>query len=84
MDTHGGFRTFDVLSESSEYVWHRDKETREIEVISGEGWRFQVEDCLPWLLTKGMKFTIEAGVYHRLLKGVDDLKIKITENNLAI
>ena len=78
-DTNMGLGIFDVLAESSEYVWHRDKESREIEVISGEGWQFQVEDCLPWLLTKGMKFTIESGVYHRLLKGVDNLEIRIKE-----
>lgn len=72
-----GIRSFDALAENSEYVWHRDKETREIEILEGDGWQFQVEQSLPWLLRPGMKFTIEQGEYHRLIKGINNLKIKI-------
>ena len=48
----GEIREFSLDRENSEYVWHRDNEDREIEVIEGQGWQFQWEDCLPYLLKK--------------------------------
>ena len=33
----GSIRTFYPTRDDSEYVWHRDKEDREIEVLEGEG-----------------------------------------------
>lgn len=71
-------RKFDVSSDG--YVWHRDAHDRVITVVEGNGWQFQVEGCLPFLLKRGLTFKIESGVYHRLIKGVDDLHIKIVEN----
>lgn len=73
-----GVRTFDVDADDSNYVWHRDHEDRLIEVVAGDGWQFQWEKCLPWLLVPGMKFKIKAYEYHRIIKGVNDLKIRIT------
>jgi hypothetical protein len=73
-----GLRTFDVNADKSQYVWHRDDEDRLVEIISGDGWRFQKENELPWLLKTGMKFEIKAHEYHRIIKGVNDLKIRIT------
>jgi hypothetical protein len=71
-------RIFDVNADDSQYVWHRDNEDRLIEIISGDGWRFQKENDLPWLLSKGMRFKINAQEYHRIIKGITDLKIRIT------
>ena len=34
-------------------------EDREIEILDGEGWQFQLQNCLPWLLKKGMVFDIK-------------------------
>jgi hypothetical protein len=73
----GHIRTFDPTQEDAEFVWHRDAETREIEVLEGEGWQFQVDKCLPWLLKKGMVFDIQKGEYHRLIKGVTPLKCRV-------
>lgn len=73
----GHIRTFDPTQDDEEFVWHRDMEDREIEVLEGEGWQFQVQDCLPWLLKKGMVFKIESKEYHRLIKGVTPLKCRI-------
>ena len=41
----GVCRTFDPERDDAEYVWHRDKEDREVEVLEGEGWQFQYENC---------------------------------------
>lgn len=73
----GHIRTFDPSQDDEEFVWHRDMEDREIEVLEGEGWQFQIQDCLPWLLKKGMVFKIESKEYHRLIKGVTPLKCRI-------
>lgn len=72
-------RVFNVSKDQSEFVWHRDKEDRIIEVIEGDGWQFQPENCLPLLLEPGIRFNIEKGEYHRLIKGVNNLKVKITK-----
>lgn len=77
----GVIRTFSVLKEDSQYVWHRDDEDRLVEVLDGNGWQFQWDNCLPWLLKPGMEFRINANEYHRIIKGVDDLKIRITPIN---
>jgi len=73
----GNVRSFDVDQPVEEFVWHRDREDRIIEIIEGEGWQLQFENCLPFLIKPGMKFEIIKDEYHRLLKGATDLKIKI-------
>lgn len=72
-------RTFNVADDQAEFVWHKDKEDRLVEVISGNGWQFQPENCLPLLLEPGVRFKIEEGEYHRLIKGIDNLQIRITK-----
>ena len=73
----GQIRTFDPSRDDEEFVWHRDMEDREIEVLEGEGWQFQIQDCLPWLLKKGMVFKIEKEEYHRLIRGATPLKCRV-------
>lgn len=77
----GEVRTFDPTVEDAEYVWHRDFENREIEILEGEGWQFQLERCLPWLLKKGMVFDIKQYEYHRLIKGVTPLKCRVIKHD---
>ncbi len=73
----GEVRTFDPSIEDREFVWHRDMEDREIEILEGEGWQFQLQKCLPWLLKKGMVFDIKKEEYHRLIKGATPLKCRV-------
>lgn len=70
-------RTFDPTIEDAEFVWHRDMEDREVEILEGEGWQFQLQNCLPWLLKSGMIFDINKLEYHRLIKGVTPLKCRV-------
>jgi len=72
-------RIFDVEQPDEEFVWHRDNEDRIIEVLSGDGWQFQPEGSLPVLLKPGIGFTIRKGEYHRLIKGVNNLEIRVTK-----
>ena len=72
-------RTFNINAIDEEFVWHRDEEDRIIEVIEGDGWQFQPENSLPYLLKPGIRFTIRKGEYHRLIKGINNLVVKITK-----
>ena len=77
----GEIREFFVDREDEEYVWHCDNEHREIEVINGEGWQFQYENCLPYHLKPGMIFDVPQGEYHRLIKGYNNLTCRVIKKN---
>ena len=71
-------RVFESNVDSGELHWHRDRETRLVEVIEGEGWLLQLDDKLPVKMIKGGEYIIPEGIYHRTIKGTSNLKIKIT------
>ena len=77
----GEIREFFVDRDDEEYVWHCDNERREIEVINGEGWQFQYENCLPYHLQPGMIFDVPQGEYHRLIKGYNNLTCRVIKKN---
>jgi hypothetical protein len=68
-------RVFSKDIDEEELVWHRDREDRLLNVIKGgENWLIQLENELP----KPIDSTyIKKGVYHRLIKGSDDLTIEV-------
>ena len=76
-ENKGNIRTFSKDVDPTSLVWHSDKEDRLIEVLEGEGWKLQLDNKLPLLLSKGDRIFINEGDVHRVLKGTTDLKIKI-------
>jgi quercetin dioxygenase-like cupin family protein len=72
-------RTFNEIVESEELKWHFDDTDREVTIIESKGWGFQLDNELPVVLKEGDKIFIPKGVYHRVLKGDGNLKIKIKE-----
>ena len=70
-------RTFNKTLDEYSLVWHRDREDRFVEVISGNGWALQMDDQLPMPLEEGKEYFIPCYEYHRLLKGNDTLVLKI-------
>ena len=68
-------RTFKQETDSGEFMWHRDFEDRIIEPIDETNWGFQSDNQLP--ISISGKIYIPKGVYHRLIKGKGDLKIKL-------
>ena len=72
-------RYFDHNVLSEELVWHQDQEDRIIEVIQSNDWHFQRDEEVPFKLVEGMKFSIKKLDYHRLLRGKNDLIIKVTK-----
>jgi hypothetical protein len=70
-------REFVQDTDSGEFMWHRDRESRIIESIDETDWLIQIDNELPKKI-KG-KIFIPMGVYHRLIKGTGDLKINLTK-----
>jgi hypothetical protein len=71
-------REFSQDTDSGEMCWHRDREDRIVESIGDTDWQIQLDDELPKII-KGEVF-IPMGVYHRVIKGTGDLKIKLIKN----
>jgi hypothetical protein len=71
-------RTFKDSSDSEELKWHFDMEDRIIESIKDTDWMFQCDNKLPQKI-KG-KILIKKGEWHRLIKGTEDLVLKITRS----
>jgi hypothetical protein len=71
-------REFKEDTDSGEFMWHRDREDRIIESIDETDWKIQLDDELPKVI-QGEVF-IPMGVYHRVIKGTGDLKIKLQKN----
>jgi hypothetical protein len=71
-------REFSQMADSGEFMWHRDREDRIIESIGETDWQVQLDDELPKVI-QGEVF-IPMGVYHRVIKGTGDLKIKLIKN----
>jgi quercetin dioxygenase-like cupin family protein len=75
----GMLRTFTTEVPDEEYVWHRDKKDRNVEILEGEGWQLQFEGSLPYLLNDINTVFIPKNVYHRLIKGYNTLRVRINE-----
>ena len=71
-------REFKQDTNSGEFMWHRDREDRIIESIGKTDWLIQIDNELPKEINK--EVFIPMGVYHRLIKGTNDLKIKLIKN----
>ena len=68
-------REFSQYTDSIEMAWHRDRESRIIESIDDTDWMIQLDDELPKKIEG--EILIPMGIYHRLIKGTGDLKIKL-------
>ena len=68
-------RTFNQDTDSGDFTWHRDRETRIIESTHITDWKIQLDNELPKALNE--KVVIPMGVWHRVIKGTGDLEIKL-------
>jgi hypothetical protein len=81
-DQHGTgikyvIRTFENSVLDNELVWHRDRDSRIVSVLNGSGWELQHDDELPIQLNQGEEYYIPKMTYHRLIKGKDNLVVRI-------
>jgi len=72
-------RTFSSEVQDEELRWHYDLKDRVVKVLEGENWKLQMDDELPEKLTPLKEYFIPKGVYHRVIKGENNLIIEITE-----
>ena len=70
-------RVFNQETDSGDYMWHRDREDRVVESIGETDWMIQIDNELPKVIDKVF---IPMGVYHRVIKGTGDLKVKLIKN----
>jgi mannose-6-phosphate isomerase-like protein (cupin superfamily) len=70
-------RVFSKDVETEELKWHFDNENRKVTILESDGWQFQMDNELPVELKPGDITYIPKGMYHRIKRGNNDLKIKI-------
>ena len=68
-------REFNENVDPIEMLWHRDNESRTIEILEDTNWYIQLDDNLPTSLKEHI--FIPKHTYHRLIKGDGTLKLKI-------
>jgi len=75
IDKNSYIRIFSKNTNDIDLAWHRDKENRTIEIISGKDWKFQYDNYLPVNIEPGYKILINKNEWHRIIKGSTDLII---------
>lgn len=70
-------RTFGEDVSEMDLIWHRDSCNREVTVLDGDNWKLQLDNELPMVMEKGRLYRIPKMVYHRIIKGEGDLRLKI-------
>ena len=68
-------REFDENIDPIELMWHRDDESRTLEIIGETDWKLQLDNKLPIFLENHI--FIPKHEYHRVIKGTKTLKLKI-------
>jgi hypothetical protein len=71
-------RNFSETLDEEDLKWHFDNEDRVVEVLEPTDWLIQFDNLLPESI-EGTLY-IPAGVYHRVIKGTKDFKIKIKKS----
>ena len=82
IETNIVIREFGEDTLESSLVWHRDNESRVVEVIGETDWMFQRDNELP-IKMEG-KIEIPKHQWHRAIKGNGKLVLKITKYERVI
>ena len=68
-------REFNENIDPIELLWHRDDESRTIEILGETDWKVQLDNELPTSLNQ--QIFIPKHHWHRVIKGNGNLKLKI-------
>jgi hypothetical protein len=71
-------REFNENIDPIELLWHRDDESRTVEIIGETDWKVQLDNELPTSLNESI--FIPRHHWHRVIKGNGNLKLKIYKN----
>jgi len=70
-------REFSQDVDNGELKWHVDEEDRMVKSLHKTDWMVQIDNQLPQKLTENKEIFIPKGVYHRVIKGSGNLKVKV-------
>lgn len=70
-------RKFNSIINENELKWHWDKEDRIVLCEQETDWMIQMDNELPQKIKKNIPIFVPEGVYHRLIKGHNDVTFKI-------
>jgi hypothetical protein len=73
------YRTFSPDVDSDELKWHQDLNDRKVTILEAGGWSFQMDDSVPNKLSNAEQLWIPKFVWHRVIKGTEELKVEIEE-----
>ena len=76
-NTGDRLRVFRPETEGDELDWHRDKEDRQVLVMESGGWKLQMDNEEPIALVTDRTYDIPKMVYHRVIKGENELVLRI-------
>jgi len=68
-------REFNENIDPIELMWHRDNESRTIEIIGETDWKIQLDNQLP--TSMNVPIFIPKHMWHRAIKGTGNLRLKI-------
>ena len=70
-------REFSQDVNTDELKWHVDEEDRMVKSLHKTDWMIQIDNELPKTLSENQEIFIPKGVYHRVIKGNGNLKVKV-------
>jgi len=70
-------REFKKEVSQDELIWHLDREDRKVVLVEGTNWKLQLDNQLPEVLELEKEYWIPKMTYHRLIRGDDDLVVKV-------
>lgn len=73
-------RTFSSELSEMELKWHFDEQDRTVICEHDTDWMFQIDNELPIPIKKNTPIFIPEGTYHRIIKGKDDLIVKVKKH----
>ena len=76
---NGRVRVFRENVREEDLIWHRDLKDRSLHVLEGNGWKLQRDNEEPMDLLEGHSYSIDKMEYHRVIKGEEDLVVRIYE-----
>jgi hypothetical protein len=72
---HNNIRIFSKTVKQEELQWHWDEQDRYVAPVHPTDWKIQLDNELPKPLTN--QCFIPKGVFHRLIKGSNDLTLRV-------
>lgn len=74
-------RTFQSNLDNEDLKWHWDEEDRIVVCEHDTDWQIQIDEELPFRIERNKQYFIPEGVFHRIIKGTNDITFKVKKLN---